>query len=65
MCQKSSSVVSGVFREKNKKKCRIQICFARKRHILGYFDSKEAAIMKRVETEKKCFDPVLDGNKEI
>ncbi len=67
--QKSSSGVSGVFWKKSKKKWRekwrAQICFARKRHFLGYFDSKEDAIKARIEAEKKYFDPALAGDKGI
>ncbi len=61
--QKSSSGVSGVFWEKGKEKWRAQICFARKRHFLGYFDSKEDAIKARIEAKKKYFDPALAGDK--
>ncbi len=56
----STSGVSGVYWDSNRKKWRAQIIFKQKKYNLGIFKTKEEAIKARVEAEKKYYDPMLN-----
>lgn len=55
----SSSGVSGIWYYAKRKKWRAEITFQQKRHFLGEFKTKEAAITARIEAERKYYDPFL------
>jgi hypothetical protein len=55
----SSSGVSGVQYVKNRNRWRATLTFQQKRHYLGEFKTKEAAITARIEAERKYYDPFL------